>query len=143
MSRDVSNSPAAERDLLCRGLSGFLLGCVPWIVFALGFGASPWLRTILWTASFALMATACLLNAARCGRVHCRFTGPFFSSFAPLFHSAMVSDFCRSARLRGSGLALGRSLALWPFVAFQNCFSVGIAEKLSIASSLLHLIFSE
>jgi hypothetical protein len=24
------------------------------------------------------MATACLLNAARCGRVHCRFTGPFF-----------------------------------------------------------------
>jgi len=24
------------------------------------------------------MGAACLLNAARCGRVHCRFTGPLF-----------------------------------------------------------------
>jgi hypothetical protein len=24
------------------------------------------------------MGALCLLNASRCGRVHCRFTGPFF-----------------------------------------------------------------
>src|SRR5215475_9203293 len=78
MSSDISNSPGAERDLLCRGLSGFLLWCVPWIAFALGFGAPPWLKTILWSASLTVMGTACLFNASRCGRVHCRFTGPFF-----------------------------------------------------------------
>ena len=76
--RDISNSCGAERDLLCRGVSGFLLWCAPWLVFGLGLSAPPWLRTALWTVSFAVMGAACLLNAARCGRVHCRFTGPFF-----------------------------------------------------------------
>jgi hypothetical protein len=33
---------------------------------------------ILWSTSLAVMGVACLLNASRCGRVHCRFTGPFF-----------------------------------------------------------------
>jgi hypothetical protein len=78
MSSNASNSSDAERDLLCRGLSGFLLWCVPWVAFALGFGASAWLKTILWPMSLTVMGTACLLNASRCGRVHCRFTGPFF-----------------------------------------------------------------
>ena len=78
MSREESNSAGADRDLLCRGPSGFLLWCAPWLVFVLGFSVSPGLRTALWTTSFALMGAACLLNAARCGRVHCRYTGPFF-----------------------------------------------------------------
>jgi hypothetical protein len=78
MTRQESNSEGAERDLLCRGLSGFLLWCTPWLVFVLSFSVSHGLRTALWTTSFALMGAACLLNAARCGRVHCRYTGPFF-----------------------------------------------------------------
>ena len=78
VNSDVYNSSGAERDLLCRGLSGFLLWCVPWIAFALGFVAPPWLKTILWSTSLAVMGVACLFNASRCGRVHCRFTGPFF-----------------------------------------------------------------
>ena len=51
---------------------------MPVACFRLGFKRSPWLRTALWTVSSAVMGAACLLNAARCGRVHCRFTGPFF-----------------------------------------------------------------
>jgi hypothetical protein len=78
MSGEESNSAGADRDLLCKGPSGFLLWGVPWLVFVLGFSVSPGLRTALWTTSFALMGAACLLNAARCGRVHCRCTGPFF-----------------------------------------------------------------
>lgn len=78
MSREKSNSGNAERDLLCKGMSGFLLWCAPWLVFVLGFSVPPVLRTALWATSFALMGGACLLNAARCGRVHCRYTGPFF-----------------------------------------------------------------
>jgi hypothetical protein len=78
MSSNMTKSSGAERDLLCRGLSGFLLWCVPWVAFALGFGAPAWLKTIFWSTSLTVMGTACLLNASRCGRVHCRFTGPFF-----------------------------------------------------------------
>src|SRR4029450_8813086 len=79
MTRDTSNSSGSERDLLCRGRSAFLLWCVPWFAFALGaFMGSLGLKTILWSTSLAVMGVACLLNASRCGRVHCRFTGPFF-----------------------------------------------------------------
>src|SRR5262245_43688092 len=78
MSREESNSAGADRDRLCKGPSGFLLWCAPWLVFVLGFSVSPGLRTVLWTTSFAVMGEACLLNAARCGRVHCRCTAPFF-----------------------------------------------------------------
>jgi hypothetical protein len=78
MSSDTSNSGGPERDLLSKGPSGFLLWCAPWIVFVVGFSVPSGLRTALWTTSFAVMGAACLLNASRCGRVHCRFTGPFF-----------------------------------------------------------------
>ena len=31
-----------------------------------------------WAVGFAVMGTACLVNALRCRRVHCWFTGPWF-----------------------------------------------------------------
>ncbi len=33
---------------------------------------------VLWPALLAFMAAACLVNARRCGRLHCFITGPFF-----------------------------------------------------------------
>jgi hypothetical protein len=74
-----ANSCGPERDLLCSwGTSAFLFWCVPWFAFALGFWTPPALKTVLWTTSLAFMAVACLVNASRCGRIHCFFTGPFF-----------------------------------------------------------------
>lgn len=35
-------------------------------------------RTLVWSAALLWMGTACLMNARRCGRMHCRFTGPFY-----------------------------------------------------------------
>jgi hypothetical protein len=35
-------------------------------------------RTVIWIAALLWMGTACMLNARRCGRTHCRFTGPFY-----------------------------------------------------------------
>ena len=36
------------------------------------------MKTVLWTTSLAFMGVMCLVNASRCGRIHCLFTGPFF-----------------------------------------------------------------
>ncbi len=33
-------------------------------------------RVWLWTPALLVAGTACLVNAARCGRLHCYFTGP-------------------------------------------------------------------
>jgi hypothetical protein len=35
-------------------------------------------RSAIWTAALATMGVACIVNAVRCGRVHCYATGPFF-----------------------------------------------------------------
>src|SRR5262245_26061306 len=67
-----------QRDALCSGKTMFVFWCLPAFVFALGFFVSPGLRTVLWMLSLAFMGIMCLLNASRCGRIHCLFTGPFF-----------------------------------------------------------------
>src|SRR5262245_3086023 len=67
-----------QRDALCSGKTMFVFWCLPAFVFALGFFVSPGLRTVLWMLSLGFMGIMCLLNASRCGRIHCYFTGPFF-----------------------------------------------------------------
>ena len=44
--------------------------------------APPSLKPVLWAAALTWMGAACLINASRCGRTHCRFTGPFFLAMA-------------------------------------------------------------
>ncbi len=36
------------------------------------------LRIAVWSAALLWMALACILNARRCGRTHCRYTGPYY-----------------------------------------------------------------
>ena len=35
-------------------------------------------RAVIWTVALLWMGTACILNAKRCGRIHCRYTGPYY-----------------------------------------------------------------
>jgi hypothetical protein len=36
------------------------------------------IRATIWTIALILMGAACILNARRCGRTHCRYTGPYY-----------------------------------------------------------------
>ena len=36
------------------------------------------LRAAVWIIALLWMGTACILNARRCGRTHCRYTGPYY-----------------------------------------------------------------
>jgi hypothetical protein len=67
-----------QRDVLCSGTKMFLFWCLPAFAFASGFFVSSGVRTVLWTLSLGFMGAICLVNASRCGRIHCYFTGPFF-----------------------------------------------------------------
>lgn len=56
-----------------------LRGCLIWGIPAALLIMSPvQYFAIVWPAVLAFMGVACLLNARRCGRVHCYVTGPFF-----------------------------------------------------------------
>jgi hypothetical protein len=42
--------------------------------------------SVIWAIGLIWMGVACILNARRCGRTHCRYTGPFYlAMIAPVF----------------------------------------------------------
>jgi hypothetical protein len=51
---------------------------VPTALIVAGLLASIPLRTGIWVAALGWMGLACLLNASRSGRTHCRYTGPYY-----------------------------------------------------------------
>ena len=70
---------AERRDLVGSAGALLLVYGVPYLAINLaGNLGGPLLVTVVWVAAFTAMGTACLLNARRCGRVHCYFLGPWF-----------------------------------------------------------------
>ncbi|MGH9605776.1 MAG: hypothetical protein ACRD3N_08750 [Terracidiphilus sp.] len=64
-----------SRDLAC-GRSALLFWGLPGVALIVG---ADWRHgLLLWIPAFLAMGVACLVNAARCGRVHCYVTGPLF-----------------------------------------------------------------
>ena len=72
----VSIAFSHANDLICSGKALFIwyLPIAALIVGASWTSGRPW----LWIPAFLVMGVACLANAARCGRVHCYFTGPLY-----------------------------------------------------------------
>src|SRR3546814_2135014 len=50
----------------------------------LALGLDPTPRAVVWTFMLSAMGLACIINSRRCGRTHCRFTGPFLIVMAIL-----------------------------------------------------------
>ena len=75
---------AKSRDILSNPLLAFAWFCLP-VIAIIASGSSGvgknW-RTAIWTAALSVMGIACIANAARCRRVHCYLTGPFFLGMA-------------------------------------------------------------
>lgn len=71
---------AKKSDILSKPFLSFVLFCLPGIaIVASGYGhiSRGW-RTGVWTVALSIMGLACIANAARCRRMHCFVTGPFF-----------------------------------------------------------------
>jgi len=66
----------ARRDLV-GGWTALVLWGVP-IMLVVAGALIPAARAALWIPSFAVMGLACVINARRCGRLHCHVTGPLF-----------------------------------------------------------------
>lgn len=71
-------SECNERDLLSSRWATLLLWIGPWVLIIGTGGTSSIIHTIVWTCAFTVAGVACLVNARRCGRLHCFFTGPVF-----------------------------------------------------------------
>ncbi|HEX4785762.1 MAG TPA: hypothetical protein VH350_15585 [Candidatus Sulfotelmatobacter sp.] len=73
--KSVSSERCHAKDLACG--KGAVLWYVPVIaiIAGLSWGSA---RVWLWVPGFLIMGIACVVNAARCGRLHCYFTGPIY-----------------------------------------------------------------
>lgn len=72
----VSLASCKANDLTCSN-KGLLLWCLPIAALIVG-GSWSGMRPWLWIPALLVMGIGCVANAARCGRVHCYFTGPLF-----------------------------------------------------------------
>lgn len=68
---------ARSRDLTC-GRAGFLLWVLPAVLLCIAAGIGGRVAAVAWPPLLLFMGAACLVNARRCGRLHCYITGPYF-----------------------------------------------------------------
>lgn len=82
MLHDSGHSVEAESSCLKAPRTDWasgLRGCLIWGVPAVILIMSPvQYLAFVWPIVLTVMGLACLLNARRCGRIHCYVTGPFF-----------------------------------------------------------------
>jgi hypothetical protein len=71
------SSSCAQSDLV-NSRAAWLIGGIPAALLVIGIGVGPFMRTLLWTPALLVAGTGCVLNAARCHRLHCYITGPLF-----------------------------------------------------------------
>ena len=67
-----------SRDWLGCKRTSVLVWWFPLVAIIGGLFVPVWLRTAGWVIALGWMGTACMLNARRCNRTHCRYTGPYF-----------------------------------------------------------------
>lgn len=72
-------------------------------------------RAAIWIIALVWMGTACLLNTRRCGRTHCRYTGPYY--LAMIVPVLVLASGAVSTSLFGwialAVLIVGGSLTIW------------------------------
>lgn len=76
--RRSSRSESGSRDWAGDWRSLFMLWGLPAAAMLVASLLEPQARAVVWTAMLLWTGGACLANARRCGRTHCRITGPFF-----------------------------------------------------------------
>lgn len=81
MISDPSHHPTrAKYDWAANKFAYAVAWGFPSLLVVAGFWLEPALMTIVWSFAVVWMGIACLINAARCGRTHCRYTGPYYLS---------------------------------------------------------------
>src|SRR5258707_5560407 len=68
----------SSRDWLSSPRTNALAWWIPKAAIVVALLIPPAARTGIWIIALVWMGTACILNSRRCGRTHCRYTGPYY-----------------------------------------------------------------
>ena len=76
---DVTGEDAATaRDWLRKPHTSLMAWWIPQSAIVASLFAPVSARAAVWIIALIWMGSACILNARRCGRTHCRYTGPYY-----------------------------------------------------------------
>src|SRR5437879_1759918 len=67
-----------SRDWLRSPRTNLLAWWTPQAAILAGLFVPVPVRSVIWIIALTWMGTACILDATRCGRTHCRYTGPYY-----------------------------------------------------------------
>lgn len=81
---DNCDGSAGAKDWASDWRALVALWVVPGAAMLAALLLEPAPRAVVWTGMLVWMGVACLLNARRCARIHCRITGPFLLAMAGL-----------------------------------------------------------
>ena len=73
-----SNTIQRSRDWLRTPRTSLLAWWIPKAAILAGLLVPMTVRAAIWIIALFWMGMACILNARRCGRTHCRYTGPYY-----------------------------------------------------------------
>jgi hypothetical protein len=75
----MTNAPIqTSRDWLGSVYTSMLAWWLPKAAILAGLFFPVSFRAVIWIIALIWMGTACVLNARRCNRTHCRYTGPYY-----------------------------------------------------------------
>jgi hypothetical protein len=69
---------SAQRDWLADARVSALAWWLPQLALVSALFLPVPARTAVWVVALIWMGSACLVNARRCRRTHCRYTGPYY-----------------------------------------------------------------
>jgi hypothetical protein len=106
---------SSQQNDLIKSRWALLLWWLPWVLIIIGGISTISVKTThttLWVVGFAVMGVACLVNARRCGRRHCFYTGPLYllAALASLLYGLGVLPLGMSGWGWIAGVAVGGSL---------------------------------
>jgi asparagine N-glycosylation enzyme membrane subunit Stt3 len=83
----MTNTPIQpSRDWLGSVRTSLLAWWMPKAAILAGLFVPVSFRTVIWIIALIWMGTACMLNARRCNRTHCHYTGPYYlAMIVPVF----------------------------------------------------------
>ncbi len=110
----MTNAPTqTSRDWLGSVHTSLLAWWMPKAAILAGLFVPVSVRAVIWITALIWMGTACILNARRCNRTHCRYTGPYYlTMIAPVLALGIISAGIYKWMLLGV-VILGGSRLIW------------------------------
>jgi len=89
-----SSECCESKDWVSDSRTYAVLWGLPGVILIVGIFLDPFTRMMMWTGALLWKGVACMANAARCGRTHCYFTGPYFLLLAvgTVLHGFRIVD---------------------------------------------------